>query len=59
MTQQDKEEMFSHNLNMAVVNAHKHGMSWKKLHKVLSAKTAEVWASHRHMLELFPENKGK
>lgn len=41
---------------MLVINAHKHGMSWKKLHEDLSAKTSEVWQQHRAMLELFPEN---
>lgn len=56
MTQQDKYEQFSHNLNMAVLNAHKHGMSWKKLHELLSTKSSEVWAQHQAMLKLFPEN---
>lgn len=57
MTQADKREMFRHSLAMLVANAHKHGMSWAKLHEELSAKTSEVWQQqHRAMLELFPEN---
>jgi hypothetical protein len=56
MTQQDKREMFRHNLRTAVLNAHKHGMSWKHLHELLSDEVRTVWAKHQKMLTLFPEN---
>ena len=56
MTQQDKREMFRHNLHMAVLNAHKHGLSWKHLHEALTDETRDVWKRHTDMLVLFPEN---
>lgn len=56
MTAKDQQKMFRHNLAIGVVNAHKHGLSWKHIHEILSMQTAMVWANHRSMLELFPEN---
>ena len=57
MTQQDKREMFRHNLRMATLNAHKHGLSWKHLHEALTEQTREVWDHHQEMLKIFPENR--
>ena len=56
MTQQDKREMFRHNLRMAVLNAHKHGLSWKHLHEALTDEIRTVWTKHQEMMALFPEN---
>ncbi len=56
MTAKDKQEMYRHNVAIGVANAHKHGLSWKHIHEILSAQTAIVWANHRTMLDLFPEN---
>jgi DNA-binding transcriptional regulator YhcF (GntR family) len=36
MTQQDKREMFKANLQRAIFNAHKHGLSWKDLRDILT-----------------------
>ena len=42
MTQQDKREMFRHNLHMAVLNAHKHGMSWHHIREALTGETSAI-----------------
>ena len=42
MTQQDKREMFRHNLYMAVLNAHKHGMSWHHIREALTGETSAI-----------------
>lgn len=49
--------MFRHNLKMGTLNAHKHGLSWKHLHEILTDQTREVWDRHQEMLTLFPENR--
>lgn len=56
MTTQDKKEMYRHNVAVGAINAHRHGLSWKHIHEILSAQTSDVWQKHRAMLEQFPEN---